>query len=180
MTATKRGRRGRKASRCGKDSENSVEAVLSAYMTFVKYKEYDDKIHTTPIGIRQFPVHNPYTKLDYGRSDFLLYFPNKSIYVQVKSQNDDGSTDEKVCSAFDIATRNVGRLRQDEFWLVLLGIHWATKPALLRHCKVALSREYRIDCDRVGLRSIARVFHGLLELAEHLNNGFAEYLRKEV
>jgi len=166
-------KRGRAANSSGKQGENTAEALFIPYMPVLMYKEWTNEIHyPPPVAVRQYVVPHPWKGGDDRRStpknDFMLFLTDRTVYVQVKNQTSDGSTDEKLIASFEIARFAMGEARFDEFWLVLLGSYWGKHMSLLAYCSTYKCQEFHLLTSGMGVSAIARLFHGPIELAEHL------------
>ncbi len=174
----KKASRGRRAVKSGQYGENTMEGAIYPYVPNIL--DFGDFEHEglypgpypddmDPLAIRQYPVRNPYNQRGKRKSknDFMI-FAGERIFCQVKNQNEGGSVDEKIIAAFAIAQFALTTTPYDRFLLVLLGVHWSTRPELIARARTLIAPKMELDWEVFGGKVAVDIVHGPVELAKKL------------
>lgn len=170
--------RGRKAQASGKMGEDISEGIMMPYVDIINFKDFQyanmfpgPYPDMEPICIRQYPSKHPFRRKESdrkGTNDFMWFAPELNLSLQIKNQNSDGTTDEKLQCVFDIARRNLLYTPYNRFVLVLLGTYWERRFGPVEYARTKLAPRLIDDWESFGGVVNVDIAHGPKEFADLL------------
>jgi hypothetical protein len=168
-------KRGRKAQASGKMGEDISEGLMMPYVDVIDYNDFKYKDlfpgpypFMDPICLRQYPSTHPFRRGGSnrkGRNDFMWFAEKEDISLQIKNQDSNGTTDEKLQCVFDIARRNLLFTPYNRFVLVLLGTYWESRTGAVEYARTKLAPRMIDDWESFSGVVKVDIAHGPIEFA---------------